>query len=87
LGPASLASAAAALSLAECAVGHDSGPLHVAAGLGIPTVGVYAPGEPRRTFPQGTGPYRMVAHPSPASVTADEIVRAIDELLAETGSR
>jgi len=41
---------------------HDSGPLHIAAALGKPTVAIFGPTNPART-----GPYsdvaRMVAHP------------------------
>ncbi len=32
-------------------VGNDSGPMHVAAALGVPTVGIFGPGTPRRTRP------------------------------------
>ena len=74
------AASAAALSLAELFVGHDSGPLHVAAAFGVPVVGVFAPGQPDRTFPQGTGPSRMMHRPSPAGITAATILREIDAL-------
>src|SRR5262249_31756042 len=40
LGNGSLAHTAAALSRATCMVGHDSGPLHMAAAFGVPVVGV-----------------------------------------------
>jgi ADP-heptose:LPS heptosyltransferase len=78
----SLADTAAALSLASLFVGHDSGPLHVAGGFGVPVVGVFAPGEPRRTFPQGVGPARLLARPTPDSITTEDILR---EALALTG--
>jgi len=32
-------------------VGNDSGPMHMAAALGVPTVGIFGPGSPRRTAP------------------------------------
>jgi lipopolysaccharide heptosyltransferase II len=32
-------------------VGNDSGPMHVAAALGVPTIGIFGPGTPRRTAP------------------------------------
>ena len=32
-------------------VGNDSGPMHVAAALGVPTIGIFGPGSPRRTAP------------------------------------
>jgi ADP-heptose:LPS heptosyltransferase len=76
----SLADTAAALSMATIFVGHDSGPLHVAGALGIPVVGVFAPGEPLRTFPQGIGTARMLARPSPEGILAADILREIDAL-------
>jgi ADP-heptose:LPS heptosyltransferase len=72
--------AAAAMSLASVFAGHDSGPLHVAGAFGLPVVGVFAPGQPSRTFPQGVGPSRMLYDPSPAAITADAILREIDAL-------
>ena len=77
---ASLATTLAALSQAHLFVGHDSGPLHVAAAFGVPVVGLFAPGQPDRTFPQGTGPWRIVARPGPESITADVVLREIDGL-------
>jgi ADP-heptose:LPS heptosyltransferase len=79
-GDGSLADTAAALAGATLFVGHDSGPLHVAGALGTPVVGIFAPGEPLRTFPQGVGPSRMLARPSPADIEVEDIVREIDEL-------
>src|ERR1051326_211628 len=75
VGDASLANTAAALADAQLFIGHDSGPLHIAGALGIPVVGVFAPGEPLRPFPQGAGPSRMVARPSPAGITAADMMR------------
>ncbi|HZI42412.1 MAG TPA: glycosyltransferase family 9 protein [Gemmatimonadaceae bacterium] len=75
-----LADSAAALSAAVLFVGHDSGPLHIAGAFGVPVVGIFAPGEPLRTFPQGVGPARLLARPSPAGITADEIMREVDAL-------
>ena len=34
-------------------VGNDSGPMHLAAALGVPTVGIYGPSSPDRTGPRG----------------------------------
>ena len=79
-GDGTLADTAAALSTATIFVGHDSGPLHVAGAFGVPVVGIFAPGEPLRTFPQGVGPSRMLARPSPSGVTADDILREVDAL-------
>jgi ADP-heptose:LPS heptosyltransferase len=80
VGEGSLSTAAAALSLAARFAGHDSGPLHVAGAFGVPVVGVFAPGEPDRTFPQGIGPSRMIAAPSPARIHAADILRDLEAL-------
>ena len=34
-------------------VGNDSGPIHIAAALGVTTVGIYGPTSPQRTSPRG----------------------------------
>jgi ADP-heptose:LPS heptosyltransferase len=75
-----LADTAAALAGASLFVGHDSGPLHVAGAFGVPVVGIYAPGEPLRTFPQGTGLGRMLARPAPAGISVDDIIREVEAL-------
>lgn len=81
IGDGSLSDTAAALAAAAVFAGHDSGPLHIAGALGVPVLGVFAPGEPRRTFPQGTGASRMLARPSPADVGAADIIRELEPLL------
>jgi ADP-heptose:LPS heptosyltransferase len=80
LGDGRLAVSAAALSLAALFVGHDSGPLHIAGAFGVPVVGVFAPGQPDRTFPQGVGPSRVIHRPSPLGIDAGTILREIDAL-------
>jgi ADP-heptose:LPS heptosyltransferase len=79
-----LVDTAAALARATLFIGHDSGPLHVAGAFGVPAVGIFAPGEPERAFPQGIGPSRMIAHPSPDRITAAEIVNTALSLGAVT---
>ncbi|MGH7668963.1 MAG: glycosyltransferase family 9 protein [Gemmatimonadaceae bacterium] len=71
-----LVDTAAALARAVLFIGHDSGPLHIAGAFGVPAVGVFAPGEPNRTFPQGVGRSAIIARPSPEGITATEIVDA-----------
>ena len=41
----------AVLETCHLFVGNDSGPMHVAAALGVPTIGIFGPGSPRRTAP------------------------------------
>ena len=43
----------ALLALCDGFVGNDSGPMHVAAALGRPTVGIFGPTDPGRTGPMG----------------------------------
>jgi len=70
-----------AMSRAKLFIGHDSGPMHIAAALGVPTVGVFAPGEPDRTFPQGNGPWRIISRASPLDITARDILDEASALL------
>jgi len=78
---ASLTKTALAISLSRLFIGHDSGPLHIASAFGVPAIGVFAPGEPERTCPQGTGPSRIIVRRSPRDIGAADIlaeVRALD---------
>lgn len=81
-----LSAAAAALSLATLFVGHDSGPLHVAGSFGVPVVGIYAPGQPLRTYPQGVGPSRMIAHATPDRIDARMLLREMEALQVVSAS-
>ena len=80
VGNGSLLDSITLIAMCDAFVGHDSGPLHVAAGLGVPVLGIFTPGEPHRTFPQGPGRSRMIARPSPAGITADLILTELDLL-------
>ncbi len=57
----------------ECAlfVGNDSGPMHLAAAAGIPTVGIFGPSKPVETAPFGKN-CRAVATEFPCRATCDE---------------
>lgn len=80
IGNGSLFDSVALISLCDAFVGHDSGPLHIAAGLGVPVLGIFTPGEPQRTFPQGPGTSRIIARPSPAGVSAASMLAELDLL-------
>ena len=82
LSHSSLAMVAAAISRAKLFIGHDSGPMHIAAALSVPTLGVFAPGEPARTFPQGPGPWRIIVRSSPLEINASDILAESSVLLA-----
>jgi ADP-heptose:LPS heptosyltransferase len=81
-GTGALADSIALVALCDAFIGHDSGPLHIAAGLGVPVLGMFTPGEPQRTFPQGPGASRVIARPSPAGVTAEEMLSELDALVS-----
>jgi heptosyltransferase-1 len=49
----SLAGLIALLRRARLMVGPDTGPVHMAAALGVPTLGLYGPTDPRRNGPYG----------------------------------
>jgi heptosyltransferase-1 len=51
--PTNLRELAAILAGAAVVVGGDTGPLHLAAALGTPVVGLYGPTNPRRNGPFG----------------------------------
>ena len=50
-----LAALAGVLSHLDVLVTNDSGPMHLAAALGVPTVALFGPTDPRRTAPAGDG--------------------------------
>lgn len=58
---ASLVELGAVIERCRLYVGNDSGPMHVAAALGRPTVGVYGPSSPNRTSPRGAAGARHAA--------------------------
>jgi heptosyltransferase-1 len=78
------------------AIGGDTGPLHLAAALGRPVVGIYGPTDPSRNGPYGT---RARVLRSPGSrrdhtrrddpeaglltISSQDVLRAADELLSE----
>jgi ADP-heptose:LPS heptosyltransferase len=84
IGNGTLFDSAALIALCDAFVGHDSGPLHIASALGVPALGIFTPGEPQRTFPQGPGRSRIIARASPDGVTADLMLTEL-ELLRPLG--
>ncbi|MEY4631792.1 MAG: hypothetical protein RIQ81_1912 [Pseudomonadota bacterium] len=72
-----------AIACCSVFVGHDSGPLHIAGGLGLPVLGVFAPGEPGRTFPQGLGPRRWVHRGTPGEFSLDLILNEFRTLQSQ----
>ena len=62
-------------------VGGDSGPVHLAAALGTPVIGLFGPTDPARNGPWGAGPKRVLRDPS--SRTSHKKVATIDPGLAK----
>lgn len=54
-GKTTLRGMAAVLERASLFVGNDSGPMHVAAAVGVPVVAVFGPGAPHKTAPYTPG--------------------------------
>jgi heptosyltransferase-1 len=64
-------------------VGGDSGPMHLAAALGVPVVALFGPTDPARNGPWGAGP--KVVLRDPASVTSYKHADTVDAGLANIG--
>lgn len=79
-GEGVIADVAAVISLAHLYVGHDSGPLHLARALGVPTIGIYTDGEPEGGIPDGMAESRAIVRRSPEEVTSDQMLAAVDAL-------
>lgn len=65
----------ALLSRCDCYLGNDSGTTHVAAAVGIPTVAVFGPTNPREWKPWGRA-VKVVTHPVSCSPCDAETMRA-----------
>ncbi len=72
---------------AQAFIGHDSGPLHIASALGRPVFGLYLPGEPHRTFPQGNGPAEVFYRTRPQEATGSEVYQSFVRFLAARTNR
>ena len=78
-------------------IGGDSGPLHLAAALGIPVVAIFGPTDPARNGPYGSNPVVLrnpssktsLSHqsrPDPGllGITSEEVVSAVRQRLSES---
>jgi len=96
LGTLSVRELMAVMSACHLFVGNNSGPLHVAAALGVPTVSVSGPTDPRRFAPRG-GEHRVLRldlscspcqrgrcwhHTCLRGIDADPVIAAAVEILA-----
>lgn len=66
----------AILERCDLFVGNDSGPMHVAAALGVPTVAIFGPGAPSRTAPVGArAPVLAISKDYPCSPCRQDFFR------------
>jgi heptosyltransferase-2 len=77
---------AALLARASVVVANDSGPMHLAAAVGAPVVGLFGPTDPARTGPVGERT-RVVKRGSMMEIGLEEVLAAVNELLLEAGKR
>lgn len=93
--PTDLLELASCVAAARAVVGGDTGPIHLAASLGTPTVAVHVATDPQRNGPRGprvavvsgarSGAVRAKAATGPArQVEVREVEAALQRLLAET---
>ena len=89
------------VSMARIFIGCDSGPLHLAAALGVPLVGIYGPTDPVRHGPWGeTGSvvsrfsscqcqYKRrcsAEQPCMRTITVDDVMNAVDRRLSQAST-
>ena len=74
-GRTDLRALARVLAGAAVAVGNDTGPMHLAAGLGVPTLVLFGgDSEPALTAPRGAAPVRILRAPRLAALAADTVI-------------
>jgi heptosyltransferase-1 len=80
--PTSVPEMLALLRRVTLAVGGDTGPIHIAGALGVPTLGLYGPTQARRNGPWGV---RTATLQSPSGrmdgITVEDVVATAQELL------
>ena len=82
--PTDLRELAALLRGAAAVVGSDTGPLHLAAALGVPVVGLYGPTDPVRNGPWGRSDSTIDHFRSGRSmdtIAADEVISRLEGVL------
>jgi heptosyltransferase-1 len=99
--PTSLGELLAVVGAAGLVVSGDTGPLHLAAALGTPIVGIYGPTDPARNGPWSPADVTLSRHRSCAchhqrrctaaawclsELGADEVSAAVDRRLAHIGT-
>ena len=80
-----IAELAAAIGLSRLLVSNDTGPMHLGPLMGVPTLGVFSRSLPDHYRPIGAGD-RYIRKDTIHDVTADEVIRTMDEMWRPDGS-
>jgi len=72
-----------AIASADFLVSNDSGPMHIGAALGVPTLGIFSESLPRHYRPTGVGD-RFVTGEPVETVEFGDVVRTLEEMRAGT---
>jgi ADP-heptose:LPS heptosyltransferase len=86
LGDNRLVSTLAVTARAAALVGHDSGPIHFAAALGVPVLGLYLPSEYPRTVTCGRAAHEVLWRKSPGDLSLEDVQKAFTRLLPTPGT-
>ena len=79
-GRTSLAQVAALARRSTCAVGNDTGPIHIAATVGCPTIVLFgAASDPKRCAPCGDS-VTILRHETLASLPVDDVIDAVQRI-------
>lgn len=84
--PTNLRQLAAILADARVVIGADTGPLHLAAALGTPVIGLFGPTSPLRNGPYGQLEHCINHFPATKlmeSISVEEVVRKIEQVIPE----
>jgi heptosyltransferase I len=82
--PTSLRQLAGVLQSASVVIGADTGPLHLAAALGTPVIGLYGPTDPRRNGPHGQLDRVIDRFPSTKSmesISVNEVMESLERVV------
>lgn len=87
-GELTLCELAAMIATCDLVVSNDSGPMHLAEAVGVPTIALFSSADPRN-LPARTGPFgrrhRIVSKPDLQDIGVDEVMAAVTQLASQSG--
>lgn len=83
IGSGSISDSIALLSYCMAYIGHDSGVLHLASAIGVRTLGIFAPGQPERTFAQGIAGGLKLFKSSPELISSEMMMEYFQRCFQE----